>query len=237
MRHINLLSRAGLLLIASTSHLVSAKTTDDVSNYREKISAGITQFEETRREDWSYQVERFENEEGDVTSSIERFDPTTNWTLVKLNGSHPSQDAVEKYQKKNQRESKDNNKGSNHSFRLRDIIDLDSLTLIDEGPQLLRMGFDVNIKRLGEDAAGKLDGVLHYDKNKGFVESILITNNDSFSPMFSSTIDKLKLRFKFIRIDDAVLPVENAMDMQGSFAFFTEIDETSLDTYSQYSKK
>src|SRR5690606_33433731 len=54
------------------------------------ISRAITDFEQRGRADWSYRVSRYENEEGQISSSIELFEPTKatgqQWTLLSLNG-------------------------------------------------------------------------------------------------------------------------------------------------------
>ncbi len=58
---------------------ISAETTNKESSERftlkEKVTQAITKFEGTTREHWAYQVSRYENEEGDITSSIEGFGP------------------------------------------------------------------------------------------------------------------------------------------------------------------
>ena len=164
--------------------------------------------------------------------------PGSKWTLVKLNGNHPTQKEQKDYQDKKAEQSRDNGKGASFSLRLRELINLESLTLVEDGPGQLRMAFDIKrLKRLGDEASGKLSGQLTFNKQQGFVEQIVITNNDNFSPMFSASIEQFKLGFSFTRIEDAVLPLETTMDMKGSFAFFTKIDETSRNSYSHYKKQ
>ena len=237
MRHINLPFLAGVVLLAAALEPASARPTVD-NSYRETIDTAISRFEQTRREAWSYRVERYENEEGDITSSVEQYNPPTQWTLLRLNGSAPSPKAQQAFQAKKQEQSEESNKGANYSLSLRDIIDTNSLTLVDESSRQLRLGFKVkHLKRLGNDATGKLVGTLVFNKQEAFIEHIAITNNDVFSPVFSAKIEQIRLSFSFTHIDDAILPLETTMDMKGSFAFFTEIDETSRDSYSQYHKE
>ncbi|MDC0601386.1 hypothetical protein OAP14_00005, partial [Aliiglaciecola sp.] len=56
----------------------------------------------------------------------------------------------------------------------------------------------------------------------------------TFSPMFSAKITDFKLTITFDKIDSYILPLQNKLSMKGTFAFFTDIDEESLDTFSEY---
>ena len=51
----------------------AAHSTIERTDYQVLINDAITQFEQTPREQWSYQVARYENEAGDITTSLERF--------------------------------------------------------------------------------------------------------------------------------------------------------------------
>jgi hypothetical protein len=96
------------------------------------------------------------------------------------------------------------------------------------------MAFNVYIEKLGKDAMGKLQGKLVYQKDKQFIKEITIWNNADFSPMFTANITDLVLTFTFVDINGAVLAKKNEIKMKGSFAYFTEINETSLDSFSGY---
>jgi hypothetical protein len=96
------------------------------------------------------------------------------------------------------------------------------------------MAFDVDWKKLGEDSIGKLQGKLTYQKENQFIEKISIWNNAEFSPIFTAKITDLAVTFTFLQINEAVLAKQNEMKMKGSFAYFTEINETSLDKFSNY---
>jgi hypothetical protein len=52
--------------------------------------------------------------------------------------------------------------------------------------------------------------------------------------MFTANITDLAINFTFSHINGAVLTKQNEMKMKGSFAYFTEINETSLDRFSDY---
>lgn len=209
---------------------------------QEKISQAITQFENTNKNRWAYQVSRFENEEGTITSSIERFEPNTGknaqpekqWTLLQMNDKAPTKQQQIKFRDSKLKQAKSKQAGSHYSFVLREIIDIDSLVFFAENDTHMQMSFDVYIEKLGDDAKGKLQGKLFYNKHQHLIEEIVIKNNAEFSPMFSANITDLTLTFNFISINDNILPKQHGMKMKGTFAFFTEINETSTDTFSDY---
>ena len=210
----------------------------ELKQYKELIQNSIKQFEDTRRENWAFKVSRYENEEGDITSSLEAYKPNNDlskrWALIEINGQQPTKKQIKKYIKTKQKASK-NDKDDDYSVRFREIINIDSLSLYGQSDTHLEMTFDVHLKKLGEDAKGKLDGMLTFHKNKQFIDSITVVNNSEFSPLFSASISDFNLTFKFVKIKNAILPLENTLDMKGSFAFFTDIEETSIDRFSDYS--
>jgi hypothetical protein len=206
------------------------------------ISQAITDFEQRARADWSYRVSRYENEEGQISSSIELFDPTKatgqQWTLLSLNGQSPNNKQLRKFTEKKLAETKQKQteKGGQQSFsvKLRDLIQLESLQLLSSEPQRFQAGFAVYLSQLGAEASQHLHGTLIFDKQQHYIESIEITNTASFSPLFSADIKEFKLTLGFLKIDTAVLPARQELMMKGSFAFFTTIDEVSTVSFSDY---
>ena len=217
---------------------LKASASTDEEHLKHKISQAIEKFEQTKRENWQYQVTRYENEEGDVTSSIEQFSPTNKegeqWNLIRINGEAPTSKQIKSFREKKQKNRKKQKEGTSYSVALREIINQDSLEFISEDNGYLKMGFKVYLDKLGEDTNDKLQGELSYNKQLGFIESMTITNNATFSPMFSAKITDFKLTFTFTSINNQVLPLQQDMAMKGSFAFFTKIDEVSTDSYSNY---
>ncbi|MCL1044295.1 hypothetical protein L2737_02960 [Shewanella electrodiphila] len=202
------------------------------------IAKAIKNLEQTRRNEWSYEVSRFENEEGNVTSSLERFTPHKDiyqrWSLELINGQLPTKQQTSDFiaGKVESAENKDN--GHNISIKPTDLIQQGSLTFAAEDEFKLQANFNVYLKKLGEQGSKKLHGQLTYDKNNQFIETLIITNTESFSPMFSAKITDFKLVFSFIKLQESVLLYQNQLAMKGHFAFFTDIDETSTDTFSDY---
>lgn len=212
------------------------KTTAELVSLKEKVNRAIMKVEQTERELWSYKISRFEDEEGDISSSIEHYSPQAiePWLLKQINGQLATKKQIKNFAKKKQEQSNSNKPGDNIQLRLRELIDQESLSLISTDEKNIVMAFNVHIKKLGKDSNGKLQGTLTYQKEKQYIEKISIWNNEDFSPMLTANITDLALTFTFLNINGAVLAKQNEMKMKGSFAYFTEINETSLDIYSDY---
>lgn len=207
---------------------------------KQTIIQAISAFEQTAREDWSFRITRYENEEGDVASSIEQYDPAlgdgNEWSLLRLNGEQPGETEQQAFARA--RHARLAEKGEHsYSVKLSEIIQTDSLVFHAEGTENVQATFRVHLSRLGDEATKNLIGTLSYNKQQSFIESIEIVNTETFSPMFSARITDFSLKFSFFKIDTAILPHQQRLNMKGSFAFFTTIDEASLDTFSDYQKR
>ncbi len=219
----------------------------------QKIHKAIVKFEQTNRKQWGFTVNRFENEEGDITESVEQFTPNADinkrWLLISANGEKPTVKQQEKFLKAKRKQASKKKKrakadgttkkkhaaGNNsYSIKLRELINQETLSYQSETSTHIQMSFQVTLSQFGDDTKGKLDGLLSYNKQDAFIETITITNNAPFSPMFSASISELLLTFNFTQIDDAILFREHALEMKGTFAYFVEIDEVSKDSYFGY---
>lgn len=204
---------------------------------KQQVSAAIFAFEATSRKDWAFDVSRYEDEEGDITRSEERFQPnkdvTKQWTLLKLNGEAPSVKQAKKFQK-NKAEQLTKKSSGSINIKLRDMIPINTLSLVFEDDVKAIADFNVYLERLGEKASKQLTGQLTYDKQGQFIANIVITNTAPFSPVFSAKITEFEMDIRFQKITQAILPLKNSLTMKGRFAVFSQIDETSTDTYSNY---
>lgn len=225
-----------LLLCFSAIIKVAANENDKatLTSLKEKISHAITKSEQTKRSLWAYTVYRFEDEEGDISSSIEAHAPLSSspWTLLKVNGQAPTDKQIEHFIDKKQKSHV--KKESDIKLSLRELIHHESLSLTSIDENYIIMEFNVYWEKLGYDSNGKLQGKLYYQQQNEFIEKIVIWNNDEFSPLFTASINELQVTFSFLHINGAVLPKQTEMKMKGSFAYITEINETSIDKYSDY---
>lgn len=220
----------------TTNTHINAKTTnntnalDDFAVIKEKIKLAMLKFEQTEPRHWSYTLARYENEEGEITSSIEQYSPQLKvpWQLKKINGQQPSKKQIRKFIKRK------NKQQGNINLSLNELINIESLSLVTMDEQQITLGFAVNWQKLGKDSIGKLQGQLTYQLEKQFIDTISIYNRAAFSPMFSANITDLMVTFRFIAINGAVLSEQNEIKMKGSFAYFSEIDETSSERYTDY---
>jgi len=222
---------------STTAQQVSA----NAEQLKAQVSKAISYIMVTPREQWSVKVVNYENEEGDIASSIEHYIANEQlekkWRLLKLNGNEPTQKQQNDYLEEKLKHEEQKSQGKSHSLNLNKLIQANSLRLKANLSSHAEFSFQVTMKKLGDDAKGKLSGVLSYNKHHDFVEKITITNNAEFSPVFSANITDIELTFEFIKINDAVLPMQQALNMKGTFAFFTEIDEVSTTTFSDYQHK
>ena len=211
------------------------------SNIEQKVIQAIADIADAPRKEWAVQVANYENEEGDVTSSVERYAPnedkTKQWTLLTINEQTPTKRQLKKYLKDKRKQAKDKAEGKSLSINLKTLIKQDTLKLIaDEGTHA-ELGFDVHMPKLGDDAVGKLTGTLIYSKQNDYIEVVNVVNKEAFSPMFSASISQLKVSLNFVKLDKVVLPQQYQMQMKGTFAYFTQIDEQSTTTFSDYQHK
>ena len=201
---------------------------------KQTIANAIERFEQTQLSDWSHQISRYENEEGDVTSSVERYTAdnpdSQRWTLISSNGEQATEQQQRAFQEK--KHNQDDNVSI--SLDLHQLIVNDSLRLKRETQNTVIASFDVYFEQLGEEASEHLTGTLLYSKQDAYIESITILNNEPFSPMLAATVDDLSLTLTFMLQDEFVLPHRIDFQMQGRFAIFSEIDEVSTDEYSDF---
>lgn len=199
---------------------------------KKQVAAAITAFEQTPRKNWAFEVSRYENEEGDITSSKERYQPhkniEENWSLLMLNGNKPTAQQKQDFAEEKMENSK------SFGIKLSKMVAIGSLLFDSENTNIGVATFNVHIEKLGKKASKKLRGTLVYDKKAQFINEIVIENTESFSPIFSAEIDQFIMTLAFKKIDQAILPHQKDLVMKGSFAFFTEIDETSTDKYFNY---
>ena len=235
MKNVALKCGIGLL---TTAFSLFSYADNSHSEHKQQVLDALSQFENTQRAQWAYQVNRYENEEGDVTSSIERYQPEAEglkrWLLVEKNGKPATEKQAEQFAKKKLKQEKKKDKEQGISLSLRKLIRQDTLVLQSEDAEYFTMGFQVVIDRLGEEAQEKLKGSLTFNKKRRFIETIDVTSTEAFSPMFMVSISSFNMTLHFLKIGDAILPKENQMQMKGKMSFLTEIDEQSVDTFSDY---
>lgn len=235
-------SLSGEALSKATLQITQLSLQESVQTTQQKqlqilISEALAEFESTSREQWSYKVSRYENEEGDISSRIEIHDASKpdgqRWQLASIDGKVPSDEQQRGFaeQKAEQATAK---KQKSISVRLGKIIQIETLQVATEDEQILQATFDVSFPEFAEKATENLTGHLTYNKSEQFIETIEIINNGNFSPMLTADISDFKMVFVFQRIDKAILPLEYRLSMKGTYAFFAEINELSRDTFSDY---
>ena len=223
-----------IMLFSSSTGTFATDAANSEKALKQTITNAIERFEQTQLSDWSHQISRYENEEGDVTSSVERYTAdkpeSERWTLITRNGEQ----VTEKQQRAFRKKKLDQDNNVNISLDLNQLIVNDSLRLQRETQNTIIASFDVYFEQLGKTASEHLSGTLLYSKSDAFIETINIVNNEPFSPMLAATLDDLSLTLTFTLQEDFVLPHRIDFQMQGRFAIFSEIDEVSTDEYTDF---
>ena len=216
--------------------IAAQNTTAELASFKEKVNRAIIKFENTNKELWSYKISRYEDEEGDISSSIEEHLPHTSkrWFLRQINGQLPTKKQIRNFAKQKQKQSNTQKPEQNIQLTLRELINPESLSLVSTNEKSIVMAFDVYMKKLGKDSIGKLKGKLVYKIEEQYIQQISVWNNAVFSPIFTAKITDLAITLTFSHINGAILAKQNKMKMQGSFAYFTDINETSVDNFSDY---
>ncbi|XOV80388.1 MAG: hypothetical protein ACFHVJ_05400 [Aestuariibacter sp.] len=204
---------------------------------QDTIERAITQFENTPREQWSYRISRYESEEDEISRRVEQFTPGTEtserWSLLSINGAPPTEEQAREFVASKLKKAKENN-GRSFSIFLRELIQVETLQLQEVTKEVIRAEFQVYLSKLGEDVSESLRGTLLFNREQQFIDSIQITNKQAISPVFGADIDEFKLTFRFLKMNNSVLPLEHQLQMRGTWALFKEIREVSTDTFSHY---
>lgn len=223
--------------VTQSAPTISADVSIPPERLQTLISDAITWFEHPSRQQWGFQVARFEDEEGEITRRTERYSPQmprgSRWSLISVDGKIPDEKQLSAYAKRRKKPEKDGREAG-FTIKLRELIQLDQLQLTQASAESLIVRFPVHIDRLGKKTSEKLSGSLVYNIPEQFIESIQIHNLEPVSPVLGAYIDDFRLTLDFVKIQDTVLPKKQQLDMSGTWAFFKEIKEVSQDTYSHF---
>ncbi|TQF66786.1 hypothetical protein [Pseudoalteromonas luteoviolacea] len=194
------------------------------------VEKAIAKFQATERHKWTFTYHNNEVEEGEKTEVYAQYLPQKprgeRWQLLKFNGVPPTQQQAKKFAS--------NRENEGYSIRLTELINPNSLSLQGETSQTITFSYPVQLADLGKDAIGKLTGSVTINKSTASIEEVNIINTDEFSPVALADIRHFKLNMQFQTIKNSVLPKSTYMEMNGTFSFFIDIEETSKTTFSNY---
>lgn len=206
-------------------------------NRQAQVKAAIDRFEQTALQHWAFCLNSAENEEGQLTSSVECFDPRRpagqQWLLQLSNGQPAGAEQQRSYQAGKKKQAKQG-RSLNVTIKLSRLIVADSVRLSHEDAKYWYGDFTVDIAKLGKTASKQLQGQLRFDKSGHFIDQIEINNRAAFSPMFGSNIHYFQLKLSFIQLEQTILQLRQDLTMRGTFAFVTPIDEVSSDVFTDF---
>ena len=227
----------GLQLCVAAEREAAVTSTQQQTFTRETIDSAIAKLERTELQQWAFCLASSENEEGEVTSSTECFDPSLpaeqQWQLRLSNGQKPTAEQQRQYLTAKQKQAK-KGKSFNLTLKLSRVVVLDTVQFVREDATSWYGRFDVDIAKLGDKASKQLQGELRFNKAGHFIDRIEIRQRGPFSVMWGTEIQRFELSIAFIQQGDAILQQQQQMKMQGTFAFVTPIDEVSSDVFSDF---
>jgi len=185
------------------------------------------------KNDWSFQIASTGE-----TARREQFDPRQEpqWALVEINSEPPSEQQLAPYfenKDKQQKLAEEKNRDTG-KLNLHEMIDIESLTLIEDDVDSAKYSFKPIIDD-DEGIAESLKGELWHNKQYNFIERFVYFNTEDFSPMTGVKIKRMYSSFKFKQIDENTFaPDQISMEVSGKAFVFKKIDDKASQTYSQY---
>ncbi|KZN67813.1 hypothetical protein [Pseudoalteromonas luteoviolacea] len=213
-----------------TCLFVSFSTLALEGTHQQFVEKAIAKFQATERSKWAFTYHNNEVEEGDKTEVYAQYAPQNprgeRWQLLKLNGIKPTPKEAKNFAS--------NREHQGYSIKLTELINPKALSLDKETDQTITFTYPVELADLGKDAIGKLTGTVTINKSTASIEEVNIINTEAFSPVALADISHFKLSMQFQTINNSVLPKNTHMEMNGTFSFFVDIEETSQTTFSNY---
>ena len=86
-----------LICFSAVFNVISVQnTTTELALFKEQLNRACIKFENTNKELWSYKISRYENEEGNISSSIEQHfsQARERWILRQINGQLPTKKQI-----------------------------------------------------------------------------------------------------------------------------------------------
>lgn len=152
------------------------------------------------------------------------------WSLVTENGETPDKNRLKEYREHQQELLQDKDENT-HELAFSDLINLSTLTLVDEEGDNVAFSFTPNIDKLDNNA---LTGTIYLDKSSKQLRKILISNTDELNPAFSVTLTKFELELGFDVFEGLVMPAHTSTTINGTAAIFKSLDSIHKVTYSEY---
>lgn len=185
------------------------------------------------QQEWSYQKTSVAKEH-----TVEHYDPRNKpmWTLLTLDNKPPSEKQIKSYlsRKAEQNKKAEEKHGKNRGrLNLHEIINTESLTLIEQGTETDKYAFQPIIEE--GNFSDSLSGELWHNKKNNYIEQFRFHNINTFSPMLGVKINKMHTSFKFKEISkDTFAPIRISVEVVGKAFGVKKINDKELQTYQSY---
>lgn len=207
----------GLILVFSAS--TGAVATDDYNAIFERaVNAIDFDFDET----WAYT----ETQVGSEHVWVGRFDPRRSsherWQLISVDNREPTEKEIEKYSKEKKHDHSDNS-----DKRVEEMVEPDSIRLIEETDEFWLLGFTPDDEEVILDS---VDATIRIRKSNGHLEYIDLRNHSPIKPAIGVKISRLITRLTFGPVTEAgpVVPLSTQVEATGRAFLFVSFDEQEL---------
>lgn len=189
-------------------------------------------------EHWAFTL----SEKEDNVSTVGRYDPRlpagTRWQLLSVNGRNPDAEELADY-REDRKDEFDRDKDE-HDDNLMDIIDVETLELIEETDEHWIFGFTPSVGHGEDDVAQKIMrkvyGTARVIRDGHYLEYLDMRSEKPIRPVFSVKISRFHTHIAFRPAGNGgpIVPLSIDVAVQGRAALMIKIDEQESSHYSDY---
>ena len=187
-------------------------------------------------QDWAFTES--ETEDGEAT--VGRYDPRlaegSRWRLLTVDGREPNAEEIADYQ--NDRE--DDFEDDKHNDNVMDIIDVETIKLIEETAEHWIFSFTPDVGDGEDDVAQKImqkvSGTAKVIRDGHYLEYLDMRSEKPIRPVFSVKISRFVTHIAFGPAGDSgpIVPMSIDVEVRGRAALVIKIDERESTRYSDY---
>lgn len=186
--------------------------------------------------DWAFTLSEMEDE----VSIVGRYDPRlpagSRWRLLSVDGRDPDAEEIADYQD----EREDEFDGEHEDSSVMDIIDVQSLELIEATDDYWMFSFTPNVGDGEDDVAQKImekvTGTAKVIRDGHYLEYLDMRSVKPVRPAFSVKISRFLTHIAFGPAGDSgpIVPLSIDVEVKGRAALVINIDERESTRYSDY---
>lgn len=210
---------------------------EKLKTYKEIILSSLSSADNTQNGSWSYKINKTLTVNGETNITIENFFPNKNtyqqWSLEKINDDTPNKKQLKEYLADKQEEIDEGILSSADKSLLK-LIDINSLKVEKSNNEIIQLSFNGFYPKFGDDAKGKIDGLLTLDLKKHYVSLMKLESNDEFTAKVILNIEQWQISLLFNKHEQTIVLKERQLNMKGTVAIFKDIEVSADVTFDDY---